>query len=170
MCTHTVNLVVLKVSYRSVTTLSCNNFDDSSLPCNSVGFQLLRTNFTQSLNLCVLSRELIVALLPKTATALFKYHITQQETTFVEHWPSIRVKCIPLLFVCITVRYSGCIFTPFYFDFGRTLTRVGYKLTSTERSTNTGFQAACLLNISPFLAHVSYCERLSSFLIFTFSN
>jgi hypothetical protein len=46
------------------------------------------------------------------------------------------------------------IFIPSYFGFGRTQTRIGYKLTSTERSTNTGFQPACLLNISRLLAHV----------------
>ena len=80
MCTLAVNSVVLKVSYRSVKTLSCKKYDDSSwryLPCNGVKLLLLRDNVPQSLNLCMFSRQMTVALLPKTAVTHFKWHITQ---------------------------------------------------------------------------------------------
>ena len=60
--------------------LSCNKSDNSCwcyLPCNGVSFPLHRANALQSFNLCVLSRQITVALLPKPVVIRFKYHMTQ---------------------------------------------------------------------------------------------
>ena len=168
MCTFIVNSAVLKVSSINVKALSCNKSDGTTwryLP-SGISFLLLRAYGPQSLNLWVFSRQMTVALLPKTAAApRLKYHITYQQAIFVEIRTSICEKRIPLLFVCISVRYSWRVCILFYFGFWRTQTRVGYKLTSSW-GTSAGWRPKWLLNTCALLAHVLYCERMSSFLIF----
>jgi hypothetical protein len=121
------------VSSRSVKALSCNKFDDSSwryLPCNSVISLLLRANVVQSLDLCMFSRQMTVALLPKTVATRFKFHITQQQTIFVENWPSICHECVPFLLLCKSVRHSGRVCILICCGFGTAQTSKGKKPTS----------------------------------------